>query len=463
MANATSGLEVGGWIRPRLVFASPDRSEARRCSRFFEGAGFEVVCLEDGDAAINLLEVSEVDALVAEIRAPRIDGAQLMQVARRLSGSVCVVVLAQQDQIDLATKAVQAGAYDYQTRPLNLEKLLAIVRRGQQDRELRAQLNDLQRRLDRKYGVHNILGNSAAISEVMSRILQVAPSDASVLIRGETGTGKELVAIAIHQNSARRNGPLIKLHCGDLSEGLVESELFGHEKGAFTGAQQSRKGRFELADGGSLFLDGVGELPLASQAKLLRVLSTGEYERVGGEVVRRTDVRVLASTSSDLLELVRSGRFREDLYYRLAVVRLDLPALRHRRQDIPLLIDHFRHEAAATLRREAPGISPRAMNRLLRYEWPGNVRELKNVITGMVLSAERDAGLDVEDLPPPIRDIADEGEGLFLPLGTPLMEAERRLIEATLKYARFDKQAAAKMLGVSVRTLFRRAAQYIKQ
>ena len=458
VSRADSPAEV--WIRLRVLVVSRDRAEARRIARFLEGSGAEVTALYDDDAAINLLEQSEIDVLVAETRSPRIDGVHLMEVARRLSPAVCVILLAEPDQVDIATRALNAGAYDYQTRPVNLDKLLAVARRAERDRELRAKFIDLQRRLDRKYGVHNILGNSAAISEVMSRILQVAPSDAPVLITGETGTGKELVAAAVHQNSSRRQAPLVKIHCGDVSEALLESELFGHEKGAFTGAVQLRKGRFELAEGGTLFLDAVGELPIGSQAKLLRVLSSGEFFRVGGEKALRADVRVIAAHNRDLLELVREDLFREDLYYRLGVIRLDLPALRHRRQDIPLLVEHFLREAAANAGKPTPAISPRAMNRLVRYDWPGNVRELKNVITGMVVSAEASQTLDVGDLAPPLQELPDEGQGLFLPMGTSLAEAEQRLLDATLKYVRFDKLEAARILGISVRTLFRRLSDW---
>ncbi|MBK8231889.1 MAG: sigma-54-dependent Fis family transcriptional regulator [Candidatus Eisenbacteria bacterium] len=447
-------------MRPRIVLAAAETAETRRIARVFEGLGAEVLVANDNEVAINLLEQMEVEVLIAETRSPRVDGIRLLAAGRRLSPDLCAIFIAEPGEIDLATRAVQDGAYDYQTRPLNLDKMLAVIRRAHADRELKARLNDLQRRLDRKYGVHNILGNSAAISEVMAKVLQIAPTSASVLITGETGTGKELIATALHQNSARRNAALVKLHCGDLAAGLVESELFGHERGAFTGATSARKGRFEAADGGTLFLDAVGELPLETQAKLLRVLGSGEYQPLGSETTSRADVRIIAATSVPLPEAVTAGRFREDLYYRLAVVQIEIPALRHRRQDIPLLIAHFLREASTGAGKSVPSIAPRAMGRLLRYAWPGNVRELKNVVSGMTLAADDGRMLDVVDLPPAIQELPEEGQGIMIPIGTSLEEAEERLVEATLRSVAGDKQAASRILGVSVRTLFRHAARH---
>jgi two-component system response regulator HydG len=321
-------------------------------------------------------------------------------------------------------------------------------------------MHELNRRLDRKFGLQNIIGTSAAINTVVNKALQVAPTDATVLITGETGSGKELIATAIHQNSARRNGPLIKLHCGDLTEGLVESELFGHEKGAFTGALTSRKGRFELADGGSLFLDEVAELTAGTQVKLLRVLQEGEFFAVGGDRPIKVDVRLIAASSRPLSRLVAEGRFREDLYYRLVVVSVDMPALRHRPQDIPLLADHFLKEAAAAQGKQIPGISPRVLHRLARHSWPGNVRELKNVITAMTVNVEAGRPLDVADLPPELQALPDEGGSLLIPIGTSWAEAERRLLEATLKSMDFDVWKTANVLGISPRTVYRRLSDY---
>jgi two-component system response regulator HydG len=337
---------------------------------------------------------------------------------------------------------------------------LATLRRARRIRELIVQVHELNRRLDRKYGVRNIVGASPALAAVLEKIQQAAPTDATVLISGETGTGKELVATALHQNSPRRNGPWIQLHCGDLSEGLVETELFGHEKGAFTGAVQARKGRFELAHGGTLFLDEVGELTPGTQVRLLRVLEEREFLPVGADRPVRVDVRVVAATNRDLRRLVAQGVFREDLYYRLNVISIELPALRHRPQDVPLLAEHFLREAADAHGKSIPGFSPAALARLGRHAWPDNVRELKNAILGMVIHAAGGRALDVGDLPPPLQALPDEGRGILIPLGTPLAEVERRLIEAHLREVGDDFRQAAASLGISLRTVYRRISEY---
>jgi DNA-binding NtrC family response regulator len=446
--------------RPRVLLVLRDPVETGRISRLLEGEGFEVAAARTTEQAFNVLDESAVDAIVAEVAAPAIDAIRVMHVARHRDPEICVILVAEAEAVAAATRAVLEGAYDFQTRPLNLEKILAVLRRGRRVRDLVARVSELNRRLDRKYGLQNIVGNSAPLTAVLAKVLQVAPTEATVLILGETGTGKELVGAAIHQNSTRRNGPWIKLHCGDLAEGLVETELFGHEKGAFTGAVATRKGRFELADGGTLFLDEVAELGPGTQAKLLRVLQDREFLPVGGERPVRVDVRLVAASNRDLAQLVAEGRFREDLYYRLNVVTIPLPALRHRPQDIPLLADHFLREAAAAYSKQIPGISPRALQRMLHHTWPGNVRELKNVVTAMVISAEPNHPLDVMDLPPELRILPEEGRTLQIPIGTTWGEAERRLIEATLESTNFDMNAAARVLGMSLRTLYRRISSY---
>jgi len=425
-----------------------------------ESEGFEVTVVADDVRAYNALDEGSWDALVTETRSARIDGIRLLQVARRTNPDLCAVLIAEQDQIDVATHALFEGAHDHQTRPLNLDKLIAVLRRAEETARLRGRIQELNRRLDRKYGLHNIVGNSAAIAAILAKVPQIGASDATVLILGETGSGKELLATALHQNSKRRNAPLIKLHCGDLSEGLIESELFGHEKGAFTGAVQSRAGRFEMADGGTLFLDELGDLSLSTQAKLLRFIQERELTRLGAERPIRVDVRLIVSTQRDLRAEIEAGRFREDLFYRINVVTLELPPLRQRRQDIPVLVDHFLREAASSAGTPVATATPAVMSRLLRYSWPGNVRELKNTITGMVLSADPDAPLEVGDLPPQLQELPDPSEGIWIPLGTSAEEAERRVIEATFKSVDGDMFRAAQVLGVSLRTLYRRLNIY---
>jgi two-component system response regulator HydG len=448
------------WEHDRVLVVDSHDSEARGVVRHLEAEGFRPTYLRNEEDAFNLIDEETIDGVIAEIRTPRIDGIRLLHIARLRNPETCVIFIAGPDDIGLATRGVSEGAYDFQTRPLNLEKLVAVLRRGQGAQRLADRLSDLNRRLDRKYGLGNIIGNSAAISGVLAKIRQVGSSEASVLIRGETGTGKELIATAIHQNSGRKDGPLLKLDCGDLAEGLVESELFGHVRGAFTDAVSDRQGRFELADGGTLFLDGVGELGARTQAKLLRVLEDGRFYKLGAERARKVDVRLIASTQVDLRELVQQGRFRGDLFYRLNVISLEMPALRHRRQDIPLLLDHFLGEAATTAGKPAPVLAPAAMNRLMRYAWPGNVRELKNVATGLVFAHEGTRPLDVGDLPPFLQELPADDPGIWVSMGTPFREVERRMLETALLATGFDRKAAARMLGMSLRTLYRRISEY---
>jgi DNA-binding NtrC family response regulator len=446
--------------RPRVLLVDRDTSEAGRVSRFLEGEGFEVAWARTGEQAFNVLDDLAVDAIVTELQSAVVDGMRLMHIALRRDPEACLVLIAEPGSVAVATQAMLEGAYDYQVRPLNLEKILAVLNRARRVRELVEQVNELNRRLDKKYGLRGIIGNSAAISAVLARTLQVAPNDVTVLITGETGTGKELVGTALHQNSPRRNGPLIKLHCGDLSEGLIESELFGHEKGAFTGAVSARKGRFELADGGTLFLDEVSELAPGTQVKLLRVLQDGEFMRVGGDRPVRVDVRLVAATNQDLKARVKDGRFRQDLYYRLNVVSIEMPALRHRPQDIPLLADQFLREAATAYGHRVAGFTPKALGRMWRYPWPGNVRELKNVVTGMVITGVDGRFLDVEDLPMALRQVPEESRGLSIQVGSSWADAERRLIEATVQSMAGDVRECSRVLGISPRTLYRRLAQY---
>ena len=448
------------WLRPRVLLADRDVAEAARLQRLLESHGYEIQTARTNEQAFNILDEQAVEALVAEVRGSGLDGIRLMQVARRRDPEVCVVLIAGAGEVEVATLALGEGAHDFQTRPVNAEKVLATLRRGARLRRLISEIFELNQRLDKKYGLSNIVGHSTAMAAVLNRILQVGPTDATVLITGETGTGKELVGSALHQNSTRRGSPLIKLHCGDLAEGLVESELFGHERGAFTGAVASRKGRFELADGGTLFLDEVSELPSGTQVKLLRVLQEREIQRLGGERTIPVDVRLIAATSRDLRALVESGQFREDLFYRLHVVAIEMPALRHRPQDIPLLAEHFLRESAAAYGRRIPGFTSRAMNRLTRYAWPGNVRELKNFVTTMVINSEGGRSIDVADLPQVIQEIPESGQNIFIPIGTSWEEAERRLIEQTLTSNHGDIVMTSKVLKMSLRTLYRRLSQY---
>ena len=300
-----------------------------------------------------------------------------------------------------------------------------------------------------------MVGRSEAIRQVLSLARRVASSAATILIEGESGTGKELLADVIHSLSDRRERPLVKVSCAALPETLLEAELFGHERGAFTGAYLQRKGRFELADGGTLFLDEVGQFSLTTQVKLLRVLQSGEFERLGGSATLRCNVRIIAATNQSLEALVQDGRFREDLYYRLNVVKITLPPLRERVEDVPLLVHHFLERSARLNQRRVRGISAQALDHLMRYTWPGNVRELENVIERAVVMTDSDV-ISIDDFPEHLRRGVQRTDGVMIPIGTPMREVEHKIIEETLRFTHGDKTAAANLLGIARRTLYRR-------
>jgi DNA-binding NtrC family response regulator len=421
----------------------------------------EVVWARDGESAFNVLDNSPVDCLVAELRVHRIDGLTLLRRARERNPELCAVVITEAAGVEMAVEAMRQGAYDFQAKPLNLEKLLAVLRRGLSHQALAARVAEIEEQLDERLGFERLTGRSRGIQRVMEQVRAIASTRATVLIEGDTGAGKGLVAQAIHQNSPRKGERFVWVNCGALAEGVIESELFGHERGAFTGASAMRRGRFELADGGTLFLDEIGEAPPSVQVKLLRVLQDRSFERVGGNETIRTDVRLIAATNRELAAEVKAGRFREDLYYRLSVVRIQMPPLRERLEDIPLLVETFLREFNHEHGRKVTGVTRGALDRLMRYSWPGNVRELKNIIEGMVVFAEGKGPLDLSDLPPALHDVETEGgETLAVTVGMTAEEAERRLIAATLRHTANDKPKAAAMLGIGLRTLYRKIKQY---
>ncbi|MBU1909015.1 MAG: sigma-54 dependent transcriptional regulator, partial [Verrucomicrobia bacterium] len=389
---------------------------------------------------------------------PGQDGLALMQRAlARTPAPVCILLTAY-GSIETAVDAMKRGAYDFLTKPVSLDRLDLLLQRALRERDVESENRRLREQLDARFGLERIVGRSAAMQEVFDTVRQVGPSRATVLVTGESGTGKELVARAIHQLSPRIHGPFIPLHCAALSPTLLESELFGHEKGAFTGAVERRRGRFELADGGSLFLDEVGEIPAGIQVKILRVLEERKFERVGGQETIEVDVRLIAATSRDLKKMVDEGAFREDLFYRLNVVSVHLPPLRARPEDIPLLVQHFLKELAEENGKTLEGLTPEAMGLLTAHPWPGNVRELRNVIESMVVLA-RGGTLTVRDVPVALREESRPRGGL--PAGPlSLDEAEKQLILRTLKACDDNRTRAAAQLGISRRTLHRKLKEY---
>lgn len=416
--------------------------------------GFDVMMAEDGEDGLNKLEVIGADAIVLDLRMPKISGMEFLRRTRTMENRPPVVILTGHGGVDEAVEAMRQGAYDFLSKPPNLEKLAMILRRAIEESGRAQLIENLQAQVNEKYSFENIIGHSKGLKTILDQVRQIAPTDVSVLITGESGTGKEVIANAIHQNSRRKDGPFVKVHCAALSEHLLESELFGHEKGAFTGAIARKRGRFELANGGTLFLDEIGEISLGTQVKLLRVLQEHQFERVGGEETLSVDIRILAATNRDLAEEVKNGNFREDLYYRLNVVHLAVPPLRERREDILLLARHFLKVFAKKHSKNVQEFTPGALSCLENYNWPGNVRELQNVVENGVVMAVADK-INDKILPIHIRDY--EGlSHLQIKIGQNLEEIEKQVILTTLNANGGNKSKAARVLGIGRKTLLRK-------
>jgi DNA-binding NtrC family response regulator len=420
--------------------------------------GYDVELASDGKEALSKIEEGDIDLVITDLKMPNLSGEELMKEALDNYPYLPVIILTGHGTIENAVEAMRNGAYDFITKPLNIDKLSLIVNRALENSSLKRQNRDLLNQLKKKYSFENIIGKSASMKKVFETIEQVAPSRANVLIYGESGTGKEMIADAIHHNSPRRNKPYIKVHCAALPETLLESELLGHEKGAFTGAISRKRGRFELANTGTIFLDEIGEISLQTQVKLLRVIQEREFERVGGEQPVKVDVRIISATNKDLKEEIERGSFREDLYYRLDVVSIFVPPLRERTDDIPLMVHKFIEELAQENNREIEGITNGTLQALMSYKWPGNVRELRNVIESIVVLT-KESVITEQDLPSYVR-AKDEKSSLKIPAGIDLAEAEKRYILFTLENAGGNKTKASELLNIGRKTLHRKLAEY---
>ena len=445
-------------MRFTLVVADDEKNIREGLAEALSDDGYRALMAADGEEAMRLVDAGDVDLVITDLRMPRLSGTDLLKaIASRYPG-LPVIVLTGHGTIEDAVAAMRAGAFDFLTKPVTLDHLSILVKRALETREMARKNRELEAEVEAQRRTSSIIGKSAEMKKVFELIRRVAPTRASVLVTGDSGVGKELVADAIHNLSPRRDGPLVKVHCAALAESLLESELFGHEKGSFTGAQARKRGRFELADKGTLFLDEIGEINQNVQIKILRVLQERKFERVGGEETIDVDVRIIAATNRDLKEEIRKGSFREDLYYRLNVVNIHVPPLRERRDDIPLLAMSFLREFAEENGKKLDGFDPKARQSLYAYPWPGNVRELRNSVeSAVVMAGSGLVGLD--DLPPNVRSSGEERD-VRVPVGSTLEEAEKILIRETLAAQGGNKSRTAEILGIGRKTLYQKIEEY---
>ena len=426
---------------------------------FLEHEGFKVSTAENGEIAINMLQEDLYDVVLIDLNMPKVDGMTVLKHLVDHNHESIGIILTGHATIKNAVEAMKLGAYDYLAKPVKMEEVLMVIKRALEFRDLRRENLALKKQLKKKYKFENFIGDSLQMNKVFRTIEKVADTTSTILILGESGTGKELVARAIHYHSVRHDKPLIPVNCGAIPEELLESELFGHEKGAFTNAIRTRIGRFELAHGGTIFLDEVAEMSPHLQVKLLRVLQDQEFERLGGTKTIKCDVRILAATNKDPDKLVEEGSFREDLYYRLKVIPIRLPPLRERKTDIPLLIHHFFEPMSKKKKKKIKGISKDVMKALIRYDWPGNVRELENIMERMIILSEGST-LTLDDLPEKVsqKHAAEERLPMMIPddgfsLTHAINDYERQLIISALEKADWVKNRAAKLLNMNRTTL----------
>jgi len=446
-----------------ILVVDDDAAHRTMLKTLIGGWGYDIAEADDGSTAIEMVKKGPFDLVLMDVRMLKVSGIEALDRIKSLNPAIPVIIMTAYSSVEKAVEALKKGAYDYLTKPLDFDRLKLTMERAMEHVQLKEENRILKQSLGKHFDTRNIIGRSPAMVNLLETVALVAPSDATVLIAGESGTGKELIAGAIHFNSSRKNGPFVKINCAAITETLLESELFGHEKGAFTGAERTKEGRFVQADGGSLFLDEVSEMSLTMQVKLLRVLQERELTRVGGERVIMVDVRVIAATNRNLQLLIDEGKFREDLYYRLNVINIDIPSLRKRREDIPLLAQYFLDMFAAKNRKTIKGFTPRAMDHLIKYDWPGNVRELMNAVERGVVLARTDY-MDHEDLPiiPKPSQADDEGfQGVVNTFGDiSLDQVEKATILRTLESSAGNKSEAARRLGITRKTLHKKLKKY---
>jgi two-component system response regulator HydG len=441
-------------MKSKIFVVDDEVSLRRMLVTILTAEGYIVEQAADGKIAVDAVEKGFYDLILMDIRMQEMGGIQALNRIREISPGIPVIIMTAYASVDTAVEAMKSGAFDYITKPLDNEELIILVKRALRHNQLEKENLYLKEQLKERYDFSHIIGNSRVMREMFKTLTYVAPTDATVLIAGESGTGKELVADAIHQNSPRKERPMIKVNCAALPENLLESELFGHERGAFTGANHKRQGRFQAANQSSLFLDEIGEMTPTTQAKILRALQEGEIEPLGGGLTVKVDVRVIAATNKNLEEEILKKRFREDLYYRLNVVKIEVPPLKDRKEDLPLLADFFLKRYVKKNRKLIKGFTPHALDIMMRYFWPGNVRELENLVERSVIMARGDM-ITPEEFPDTmVKNLPDEAvDHIKLGPGRSLKEVEKEMILRTLEETGGNRTRAAKILGISRRTL----------
>jgi len=455
-------------VKAKVLVVDDDKFILQLLEEFLTRKGFEPTLATDGNEAERIFSSEEFDVVLSDVMMPHLDGMQLLQRIKEKDSEIPVILITAFGEVESAVEAMKMGAYDYITKPFNYDALELSLKRAAEKFSLITKNRQLSEVIEKRLHFADIIGSSERMEEVFSLISKVANSNANILIQGESGTGKELVAQAIHYKSSRKEGPLIAVNCAAIPRELMESELFGHVKGAFTGAIADKRGKFELADGGSIFLDEIGDLDISLQAKILRALQEREFERVGGTQPIRVNIRLIAASNKDLTKAMKNGSFREDLFYRLSVIPLRIPPLRERSEDIPYLAEHFLKKYNQENGKDIKGIDPEAMEAIKAYDWPGNVRELENCMERAVVMAEAD-WIRLSDLPLVLRSRrvegssppeGESGKGIPWEIGRPVWEIEKEYILRTLKEMKGNRTRAAAVLGISVRGLHTKLKEY---
>ncbi len=448
-------------MKPKILVVDDEASHRKMIEAVLSDEGYEIKQADDGQSAIDAVKKEFYDLILMDIRMHAVGGIEALKQIKEISPAIPIIIMTAYASVDTAVNSLKSGAYDYLTKPLDIDELKILVQKTLRYHQLEKENIYLRERLNDRFDFSNIIGRSPAMEKLFETTALVAPSEATVLIFGESGTGKELIANAIHQNSPRKERPFIKVNCAALPETLLESELFGHEKGSFTGAIARKQGRFQLAHKSSIFLDEVAEMAPTTQAKILRVLQEREFEPLGSTQTIKVDTRVIAATNKNLEAEIKKGRFREDLYYRLNVVSLEVPPIRERREDISLLADFFLKQYAEKNKRVLKGFTPRAMDLLMRYDWPGNVRELENVVERAVIMA-RGEMITPAEFPDMLQELDPEVKATYVNLspGRTLKDVEKDMIIRTLEETAGNRTHAAKILGISRRTLQLKLKEY---